>query len=483
VVRALAIDVGTTSIRTAIVDARGTVTNAHRHRLSLATPNPGEVELDGVEIARLAIELATRTLNEAGGADVVGITNQRATTIVFDPLSGAPVGPALGWQDLRTVIDCLVLQGEGLRLAPNQSATKARWLVNHSGRSSRELRFATIETWVAWNLSEGAMHVTDRSNAGVNGLVTLGVEEWDQQALALLGLDPEMMPGIVDTMGTFGHATALPGAPQICALVGDQSASLFGQSCVTRGAKITLGTGAMLDMVRGSEGPDRMTRFASGCFPVVVRSRDHEIVWGIEAIVLSAGACIEWLRDDLGLIFGVDETEDLAESVSSSEGVAFVPALSGLGTPQWDFGARGGFFGITRGSTKAHLVRAVLDGIAQRCADLVDAAHRETGQSLEEIRVDGGMSANRYLVQRLADFTGLRVAVSSEREATTRGVGLMALVAHGALSTHDVEGLWSPPHVLTPSLDDESRSRSRDDWADVVTRVEKTIPELSSVEF
>jgi glycerol kinase len=173
----------------------------------------------------------------------------------------------------------------------------------------------------------------------------------------------------------------------------------------------------------------------------------------------------------------------LAESVSSSEGVAFVPALSGLGTPQWDFGARGGFFGITRGSTKAHLVRAVLDGIAQRCADLVDAAHRETGQSLEEIRVDGGMSANRYLVQRLADFTGLRVAVSSEREATTRGVGLMALVAHGALSTHDVEGLWSPPHVLTPSLDDESRSRSRDDWADVVTRVEKTIPELSSVEF
>jgi glycerol kinase len=226
-----------------------------------------------------------------------------------------------------------------------------------------------------------------------------------------------------------------------------------------------------------------MTRFASGCFPVVVRSRDHEIVWGIEAIVLSAGACIEWLRDDLGLIFGVDETEDLAESVSSSEGVAFVPALSGLGTPQWDFGARGGFFGITRGSTKAHLVRAVLDGIAQRCADLVDAAHRETGQALEEIRVDGGMSANRYLVQRLADFTGLRVAVSSEREATTRGVGLMALVAHGALSTHDVEGLWSPPHVLTPSLDDESRSRSRDDWADVVTRVEKTIPELSSVEF
>jgi glycerol kinase len=169
--------------------------------------------------------------------------------------------------------------------------------------------------------------------------------------------------------------------------------------------------------------------------------------------------------------------------VPSSEGVAFVPALSGLGTPQWDFGARGGFFGITRGSTKAHLVRAVLDGIAQRCADLVDAAHRETGQALEEIRVDGGMSANGFLVQRISDFTGLRVAVSSEREATTRGAGLMALVAHGALTTDDVEGLWSPSRVVTPSLDDEGRSRSRDDWANVVTRVERTIPELSSVEF
>jgi glycerol kinase len=483
VVKALAIDVGTTAIRTAIVDERGIVTNAHRQRLSLAMPNPGEVELDGVEIARLAIELGTRTLNEAGGADVVAITNQRATTIVFDPVSGAPVGPALGWQDLRTVIDCLVLQGEGLRVAPNQSATKARWLVNHSGRNSHDLRFATIETWVAWNLSEGAVHVTDRSNAGVNGLVALGVEEWDERALALLGLDPAMMPEIVDTMGTYGRATGLPGAPLICALVGDQSASLFGQSCVTRGAKITLGTGAMLDMVRGAQGPDRMTRFESGCFPVVVRSHNRKVIWGIEGIVLSAGACIEWLRDDLGLIQSADETEALAESVPSSEGVAFVPALSGLGTPQWDFGARGGFFGITRGSTKAHLVRAVLDGIAQRCADLVDAAHRETGQALEEIRVDGGMSANGFLVQRISDFTGLRVAVSSEREATTRGAGLMALVAHGALTTDDVEGLWSPSRVVTPSLDDEGRSRSRDDWANVVTRVERTIPELSSVEF
>jgi glycerol kinase len=483
VVRALAIDVGTSSIRTAVVDVHGDVTHVHHHRLSLTTPNPGEVELDGLEIARLALDLATRTVDDAGGVDVVGITNQRATTIVFDPVTAMPVGPALGWQDLRTVIDCLVLQGEGLRVAPNQSATKARWLVNQSGRASKELRFATIETWLTWNLSGGALHVTDRSNAGVNGLVTLGVEEWDQHALSVLGLDAAMMPSIVDTLGEIGRATALPGAPMITALVGDQSASLFGQSCVTRGAKITFGTGAMLDMVRGTEGPDRMTRLPSGCFPVVVRSRDHVLTWGIEGIVLSAGACIEWLRDDLGLIGDATETESLARSVTSCEGVTFVPALSGLGTPQWDFGARGGFFGITRGSTKAHLVRAVLEGIAHRGADLVDAAHRETGHALEEIRVDGGMSDNRFLVQRLADFTGLRVAVSSEREATTRGAGLMALVGHGALTLEDVEGLWTPAVVLTPTITEEDRLRRRDEWAVVVTRVEKTIPELSSVEF
>jgi glycerol kinase len=482
-VRALAIDVGTSSIRTAVVDTKGNITHVHHERLSLTTPNPGEVELDAVEIARLALDLATRTLDEAGGADVVGITNQRATTIVFDPLTGTPVGPALGWQDLRTVIDCLVLQGDGLRLAPNQSATKARWLVNQSGRASSELRFATIETWLAWHLSGGTLHVTDRSNAAVNGLVALDVETWDPHALGVLGLDAAMMPEIVDTMGTIGRATSLPGAPLITAMVGDQSASLFGLSCVTRGAKITFGTGAMLDMVRGSDGPDRMTRFASGCFPVVLRSAEHELVWGIEGIVLSAGACVEWLRDDLGLIGDAGETESLALSVDSADGVTFVPALSGLGTPKWDFGARGGFFGITRGSTRAHLVRAVLEGIAHRGADLVDAAQRETGHALDEVRVDGGMSANRFLVQHLADVTGLRVAVSSEREATTRGAGLMALVGHGDLSLDDVEGLWSPSIVLTPSISHEDRRRRRDEWATVVARVERTIPELSSVEF
>ena len=482
-VSALAIDIGTTSIRTALVDSSGQLSHIHQQRLSVRTPHPGEVELDALEIGHFVLALARRTLVEGGSCDVVGIANQRATTVVFDPVTGVPAGPALGWQDLRTVLDCLTLQSEGLRLAPNQSATKVKWLVNRSGRPSAALRFATLETWVTWLLSEGNVFVTDRSNASVNGMVTRGVDAWDPRVLALLDLDPVMLPRIVDTMDHHGRASALPGAPSITALIGDQPASLFGQSRISGGAKITFGTGAMLDMVRGGDGPTSLHRFASGCFPVVVRSHQGRLVWGLEAIDLAAGSCVEWLRDDLGLVRNAQESEALAKSVSSSEGVLFVPALSGLGTPQWDFGARGGFFGLTRGTTNAHLVRAVLEGIAQRGADLVDAAELESGSRLDEIRIDGGMSANGFFNQRLADYTGRPVAVSSEREATARGAGLMALVSAGHLTLSDVEMLWRPADVVVPRLSEKLRSSEREQWSAAISRVALTIPELSNVAF
>ena len=211
--------------------------------------------------------------------------------------------------------------------------------------------------------------------------------------------------------------------------------------------------------------------------------RDGAVVWGVEAIVFAAGACLEWLRAALVLIEDPAESEALATSVNSCDGVSFVPALSGLGTPQWDFGARGGFFGITRGTSKAHLVRAVLEGIAQRGADLVDAAQRELGVTLKELRVDGGMTANRFFVQCVANFTGLQVTVSSEREATTRGAGLMALVSAGFLTLDEVEGLWSPADVFLPQFTSLERSALRATWAETLKRVEKTIPELSAIAF
>jgi glycerol kinase len=482
VVRALAIDVGSSSIRTALVDERGEVTFEHRRRLDVATPSPGFVELNPEEIATSALELAALTLAEGGGCDGVAITNQRATTIVFDPVTGVAVGPAISWQDLRTVIDCLVFQGEGLRLAPNQSATKLRWLLQQSERPARELRFATIETWIAWHLSRGETFVSDRTNASVNGLINETLDGWDERTLRLLELEEVALPRLVDTTGSFGVATALPGAPAIVALLGDQPASLFGQSCVRHGAKITFGTGAMLDMVHGSGAPTSLRRFESGCYPTALRSSDGAVTWGIEGIIFSAGSCVEWLAD-LGLIDEPFESDEVARSVASSEGVSFVPAFSGLGTPQWDFGARAGFFGLTRGSTRAHLVRAVLEGVAQRGADLLDAAEREIGTTLDELRVDGGMSANQFFVQHLADVSGHVVSVSSEREATARGAGLLALVSLGHLSLDDVEGLWTPAFAATPRLSDDERAAKRAKWFADVARVEKTIPELSSVSF
>jgi len=480
-VRALAIDVGSSSVRTALVDERGEVTHARQHSLTVRSPQPGEVELDALEIAGVALDLASRTLRAGGPADAVGITNQRATTIVFDARTGRPVGPALSWQDLRTVLDCLALQDEGLRLAPNQSATKIRWLAERSTEPSSQLRFATIETWVAWHFSEGSTFVTDRSNASVTGLVEMTASAWDERALAVLGLDSAMLPQLVDAMGGHGVATALPGAPPILALIGDQPASLFGQSRVRGGAKITFGTGAMLDAVH-DVAPTSLRRLDSGCYPTVVRSREGKVTWGVEGIVLSAGTCVEWLRE-LGLISTLDDSDALARSVPSTEGVSFVPAFLGLGTPQWDFGARGAFFGLSRGSNAAHLVRAVLEGVAHRGADLLDAAEAEIGESLGDVRVDGGMSVNRFFVQRLADFSGRTVAVSSEREATTRGAGLMALVQSGAMELDDVAALWAPAHVATPALDDGARAAAREAWLVDVSRAARTVPELSAVTF
>ncbi|HUY43479.1 MAG TPA: FGGY-family carbohydrate kinase [Acidimicrobiales bacterium] len=481
--RALTIDVGSSSVRSALVDETGGVHHAQQRALTLRSPTPGEVELDAAQIATLALELALATLDEGGPGDVVAITNQRATTIVFDVRSGQPVGPAISWQDLRTVLDCLTLQGEGIRIAPNQSATKAAWLLQHSDVDPGYLRLATIETWIAWQLTRGETFVSDRSNASVNGLVRNDLQAWDLALADRLHLPSSMFATLVDTMGTFGDASRLPGSPPIRALIGDQPASLFGQSLVQEGAKITFGTGAMLDMVSGNDGPQTMARFASGCFPTVMRSREGLVTWGLEAIAFSAGSCVQWLRDELGLIETLEASSDVASSVADGGGVSFVPAFNGLGTPRWDFGARGAFFGLTRGSSRAHLVRAVLDGIAQRGADLVDAAETHLEAPLREVRVDGGMSANPYFIQRLADLVGRPVAVSSEREATARGAGLMALVATNHLSEHDVEALWHPRYVAEPSWSDDQRATQRATWRGVVERAAATIPELSAIAF
>ncbi|MGI8662818.1 MAG: FGGY family carbohydrate kinase [Acidimicrobiales bacterium] len=477
----LVIDVGTSGLRAAVVRPDASVEHVHYQQLLPDSPAPGLVEFDATTMARAAIECASAALSAGGPVGAVGITNQRASTIVWDRVTGEPVAPGLGWQDLRTIGDCLVLQGQGLRYAPNASATKVKHLLDLADPDrSRDLCWGTVDTWIAWTLSQGALHVTDLSNAAVTGLYAGDGSGWHAHALDVLRIPERSLPAIVDSVGVIGAATALAGAPPIAGIAGDQQASLIGQGCVQRGqAKITFGTGGMLDVVLGAERPSFDTRGGSGTFPIVAWRRDGRVTWGIEAIMLSAGTNVEWLRDDLGILSSAEESHEVAASVDSTDGVTYIPALLGLGTPRWDYGARGTLLGITRGTTKAHIVRAVLEGVAQRGADLVEAAEADGTVSLAALRVDGGMSANPTFVQALADATARPVEISPQVEATTLGAGFLAGLAMGTWgSDEEIAATWAPKAVIEPRSPVDRAA-----WAAAVERAAGWLPELSAIGF
>lgn len=496
----LVVDVGSTSARAGIVRPDGTVEGARQSPLVTRSPSPGLAEVDAAQLADTVVELATSVLAAAGPVAGVGIATQRATALVWDRRTGVPLGPAIGWQDLRTVLTCLSLQAEGIRLAPNMSATKIAALLDAADADRRradsgELCAGTVDSWVAWTLAGGphgaggGLHVTDATNAAVTGLLTAGDEgrwdEWDGRILEALDIPAATLPSVVDSCGALGEAAALPGAPPICALVGDQQASLVGQGCTRPGlAKATFGTGGMLDLCNGTDTPAKTSRGAAGTFPIVAWRRDGRLTWGTEAIMLTAGACVDWLRDDLGLVASAAETEAIAASCETTGDVWFVPALMGMGTPVWDFGARGALVGLTRGSGRAEVVRAVLEGVAQRGADLLEAAEADGATSVPTLRVDGGMSANGIFVQALADACGRPVELSRELEATALGAGLLAAVALGALSgTDEIAESYRPKSAVEPRLGEPARRERRDRWLEARERAARTIPELSGVEF
>ncbi len=478
----LVVDVGTSGLRAAVVDSGGEVHALEYRPFPASTPFPGLVEFDGSAMAAAVLEVATKSVSAAGPVEAVGITNQRASTLVWDRGTGQPIGPGLGWQDLRTVFDCISAKAEhGLALAPNQSATKVAWLLNNiDGARDRDLCFGTVDTWVAWVLSGGTVHVTDPSNAAVTGLLTADTTAWSTQACSALGVPTEMLPTLVDSTGIFGEASALAGSPPLAALVGDQQASLVGQGCVRPGlAKITFGTGGMLDVCTGARAPASARRSEHGTFPIVAWSQAGQRTWGAEAIMLSAGTNVDWLRDDLGIIDTAAQSHDVASRCEHTDGVVYVPALMGLGTPHWDYGARGTLLGLTRGSGRPQLVRAVLEGIAHRGADLLEAAEADVGSSIGAIRVDGGMSQNPTFVQALANATGRPIEVSPQTEATTIGAAYLAGLAVGVwASFDDIAAAWHPHVVVDPigRLD-------RQQWARAVDRARGWIPDLSALDF
>ena len=479
--RILVVDVGTSSVRASIVRDDASVTHETARPLLPDSPAPGMVEFDAALLARTALEVARATLDAHGPVDGVAITNQRASTVVWDRATGEPVGPGIGWQDLRTVFTCLELQAQGLRFAPNQSATKfSSTLDTVDADRTRDLCLGTVDSWIAWTLSGGALHVTDASNAAVTGLAAPGATGWSDLPLGPLRIDAASLPTIVDSCGPIGPASALPGAPPIVALAGDQQASMLGQGCVHPGlAKITFGTGGMLDACTGTTPPVTEARSPAGTFPIIGWRHAGTTTWGVEAIMLSAGTAVEWLVDDLGILESAAASDALAGSVPDTGGVAFVPALLGLGTPQWDFGARGALLGITRGTGRAHITRAVLEGVAHRGADLVEAAETDAGLSLAALRVDGGMSANTTFVQALADAAQRPVEVSPVLEATTLGAGLLGLVATGAFGgVDDLGSAWRPRAVVEPGT-----PLDRDRWREAVRRASGWESGLSSLSF
>jgi len=477
----LTIDVGTSSVRASIVRPDGTIDSECRAPVAASAPSTGTVELDPWAIATAVLETARAAIEVGGPVAGVGIAAQRASTIVWDRRTGEPVGAGIGWQDLRTSGMCLTLARRGIRLAPNQSATKLALLLDtHDPQRTRDLCFGTVDSWIAWTLSEGRSHITDATNAGVTGLVLLDGAAWDHGVLEALRIPESVLPTIVDSIGELAIAGALPGSPPITGMIGDQQGSLIGQGCLRPGqAKITFGTGGMLDCTVGAVRPSFPVKGDAGTFPIIAWREQGAITWGTEAIMLSAGTCVDWLRDGLGLIGSAGESDTLAGSVRDAAGVTFVPALAGLGTPLWDFGARGTLTGLSASTTKAEVVRAVLEGIAQRGADLLEASEADSGHTIAALCVDGGMSVNATFVQLVANAARRPITLARVTEATTLGAAFLAGAQVGAWSSIAEAAATARPRAVV----EPNRRFDRERWLAARHKAEATVPGMTAIKF
>jgi glycerol kinase len=441
----LAIDQGTTGTTCLLVDDELRVRGRGYREIQQHYPRPGWVEHDPEELWASVLAAASEALNAAGlaASDLVaiGITNQRETTLVWERRTGRPTQNAIVWQDRRTAERCRELPAElirrrtGLVPDPYFSATKLEWLLQRTDVPAEELAFGTVDSWLVWRLTNGREHVTDITNASRTMLLDLDRGTWDDELLALFRIERSLLPRVVGSSGVLGEAELFGSTIPIAGIAGDQQAALFGQACFARGeAKATYGTGSF---VLVNVGDDRTT-MPDGLLRTAAAVADGaQAQFALEGSVLVGGAAVQWLRDGLGIIASAGETEALARSVESSGGVVFVPALTGLGSPWWDAEARGLVSGLTRGTTRAQLVRATLEAIAFQVADVLDALP----EGLEVLRADGGAAENGFLMQFQADLLGCPVEVAAE--AQTTALGAAALAGLGV-------GLWPGEQALAP---------------------------------
>lgn len=483
----LALDQGTTSSRCIIFSRGGEIVSSAQKEFTQYYPHKGWVEHDAEEILATQLKVARDAMALIGAKPeeiaAIGITNQRETVIVWDKATGKPICPAIVWQCRRTAEYCdeLVSRGltdtirkkTGLIIDPYFSATKLRWILeNVNGARERaergELLFGTVDTWLIWNLTGGKVHATDPSNASRTMLFNINTLEWDEELLELFGVPKAMMPKVMPSSGIFGHTYLFGGSIAIAGVAGDQQAALFGQCCFSEGdVKNTYGTGGFMLMNTGSS----PIFSENGLLTTVAWKEGNKTVYALEGSTFVCGAAIQWLRDGLGLIESAAQSEFLASLVEDSGGVYIVPAFVGLGAPYWDAYARGAIFGLTRGTTKNHIVRATLESMAYQTYDLLATMESDTGLDLTSLKVDGGASANGLLMQIQANVADLPIVRPRCIETTALGAANLAGLGVGFYSSKaDILDCWQKDRVFEPNMDKDSRARHIDMWHKAANR-------------
>lgn len=483
----LVIDEGTTSTRAMLFRPDGTVAGSAQRPLAQHYPTPGQVEHDAAEIWESTLIVARQMIDAAGGADAIlaiGITNQRETVVAWDKATGQPIGNALVWQDRRTSDRCEqlaaaghepMIQGRtGLLLDPYFSASKMEWMLANRpavSAAGNRLAFGTMDSWLLWKLTGGAIHATDASNASRTMLMALGGDSWDPELCELFRIDLASLPTIVDCLGQIGETIpSLFGRPiPICGMAGDQQAATIGQGCLGAGhTKATFGTGAFV-LTNSGEKP---LHSSNRLLTTVLGQARGKRFYALEGSVFVAGSLMQWLRDSAGLLASASESEALARSVPDNGGVHMVPALSGLGAPHWRSDARGLIAGISFATTKAHLVRAALEAQAHQIYDLMKAFEAD-GVKWDRLRIDGGMVANDWLAQDLADILDLEVERPSMVETTALGAAMLAATGAGihADLRSAAAAMDSEVTCFEPKMSSSDRQRRLDGWKSALSRV------------
>ena len=483
----MALDAGTTSNRCILFDHQGHICSVAQKEFTQYFPQPGWVEHDADEIFSTQVEVARLAMQNVGASPsdiaAIGITNQRETTVVWNKRTGKPVYNAIVWQCRRTADQCdrlrdagytnLIRQKTGLIIDPYFSATKIRWILNNvpgarESANQGDLLFGTVETWLIWKLTGGAVHVTDYSNASRTMLFNIHNLKWDEEILKLLDIPPAMLPATVQSSQLYGHTdAAFFGAPiPICGAAGDQQAALFGQTCFKPGqSKCTYGTGAFLLMNTG----DKPIHSENQLVTTIAWGLNGQVTYALEGSIFVAGAAIQWLRDQLKFIDSATDSEYMAKKVPDTNGCYVVPAFAGLGAPYWDAYARGIITGLTRGTNKSHIIRATLDSIVYQVNDVLQAMEADSGIRLEALKVDGGAAANNYLMQTQADISHSPVLRPRCVETTAMGAAYLAGLAVGFWKDIDeIRANWDVDREFSPDITPEERAGRLDGWQKAV---------------